>query len=285
MPGPVTLTDYQKQSHQRLRDAGIDNPVLDTTLIICHTLNLTRTALLDTIQRILTDAELDTLNRLFARRCMHESVSRIIGARPFWTLQFGLNEATLEPRPDSETLVEVTVASLPDKQVPFSILDLGTGTGCLLLSLLSELPNAHGLGIDKAPRAAEQATANAALNHLSARATFQTGDWLQGITERFDIIISNPPYIARDDIPTLMPEVRDYDPRLALDGGPDGLDIYRHLIPQLPQHLNKGGLAVFEVGVGQAEDVEKLMHSNGFCDVLTHMDLSGIVRCVIGFLA
>lgn len=283
MPSSPTLSDYQRHIIQKLRAAGIDNPTLDATLLIGHTLNLSRTDLLNHANRLLSAEETIKLDALIARRCRHESVSRILGSRPFWTLQFDLNEATLEPRPDSETLIAATLAVLSDKNAPLSILDLGTGTGCLLLSLLSELPNARGLGIDKAARAVEQATANAALNNLADRASFQTGDWLQGLTERFDIIISNPPYIVRDDIPTLMPEVRDYDPALALDGGPDGLDIYRHLIPQLRNYLNSNGLVVFEVGTGQADDVCALLTQQGFA-TQTHQDLGSIARCITGRL-
>jgi release factor glutamine methyltransferase len=162
------------------------------------------------------------------------------------------------------------------------ILDLGTGTGCLLLSLLHELPDATGLGIDIASRAVEQAEANAVALELAARAKFRIGNWLEGITETFDVVVSNPPYIAAGDIPKLMPEVREHDPRRALDGGADGLDAYRLLIPALPRVMNPGALAAFEVGQGQAATVADLFRHAGFSNIETRKDLGGVDRCVVG---
>ena len=160
------------------------------------------------------------------------------------------------------------------------IIDLGAGTGCLLLALLHELPQATGLGVDIAPRAIEQATINAERLGLSGRAAFQVGNWLDGITGTFDLIISNPPYIAASDIPKLMPEVREYDPLAALDGGADGLDIYRHLIPQLSRFLNPDGFVVFEIGQGQAAAVSEMFRAAGFTGISAHKDLGGVERCV-----
>jgi len=164
------------------------------------------------------------------------------------------------------------------------ILDLGTGTGCLLLTLLHELPNATGIGIDISPRAVEQAAQNAVALGLNTRTTFRTGNWLENITEKFDIIVSNPPYIPASDIPALMPEVRDFDPACALDGGDDGLAPYRHIIPQLPYFLKPQGLAAFECGHGQAQDIAHLFYTHKFAHIETHKDLNGTERCILAML-
>jgi len=285
-------------------------------------------------QRVLTFEEIGALEKLLARREKGESVARILGKREFWGLDFGLNEATLEPRPDSETAVEATLSSFrrpgfakglrcgkkpessatPAKAGDMSqtvfqlepqhdscradarrwipafagmtktrILDLGTGTGCLLLSLLHEMPKATGLGIDIAPRAVEQASINAAALGLNERAEFRVGDWLNGIGEKFDIVVSNPPYIPASQIPTLLREVRDYDPLRALDGGEDGLAAYRFLIPKLAAVMNPQGLAVFEVGQGQAREVADLFRQNGFTSVAARKDFGGVERCVSAY--
>ncbi len=307
-------------AQKRLAAAGVDNPALDARLLISAALELDRIQLLTQNERALTKEEEKKIETLIARRESREPVARILGLREFWGLPFGLNEATLEPRPDSETLVETALgffaqadSSSPlageeaktrtcaSKRLVFAgegsfsseallpkpprrLLDLGTGTGCLLLSLLQEWPEAMGIGIDLAPRAVEQAQENARRLGLDSRAVFQTGNWLEGLTESFDLIISNPPYIPAADIEALAPEVREHDPRLALDGGADGLAPYRHLIPLLPAFLNPHGAALFEVGIGQAQAVAALLKETGFTNVFTKPDLGGIDRCVGGFL-
>ena len=276
----VSLSAYLAHATEQLKAAAIDTPPLDARLLAGHALGLDRAQLLSQSQRLLTEAELTTLDGLLTRRLKHEAVARIIGVREFWSLNFGLNEATLEPRPDSETLVETVLSLSPHKQAPHRILDLGTGSGCLLLSLLHERPNATGLGIDINPRAVEQATKNAVTLGLGERARFCQGNWLTGLSESFDIIISNPPYIPAADIPTLMPEVRDYDPMLALDGGDDGLTPYRFLIPQLARFLNPQGIVAVEVGITQAPYVENLFRQANFINVEIRKDLGGIDRCV-----
>jgi release factor glutamine methyltransferase len=277
----MILTDFLRDSVARLRRAGIDNPSLDARLLAGHALGLDRAGLLSQSRRLLNDHEIGAIGDLLARREKRESVARIIGHREFWGLDFALNEATLEPRPDSEILIE---AALNTHRKARRVLDLGTGTGCLLLALLHEMPNATGLGVDLAPRAAEQATQNAKALHLAGRAVFRQGDWLEGLTEKFDIIISNPPYIAVSEIPRLMPEVREFDPIEALNGGVDGLDPYHLLIPQLPRFLNADGLAVFEVGEMQAETVAALFRANGFTKIDIYKDLGGIERAVAASL-
>lgn len=300
-----TLYIIIASSIKRLTGTGIDNPQLDARLLCCHALGLDRAQLLSQSQRVLTKDEIAAIDSMITRREKRESVARIIGKREFWGLDFALNEATLEPRPDSETLVEAVLKRIQDSgfgiREKISILDLGTGTGCLLLSLLHELPQATGVGIDINPRAVEQAQTNAQSLGLDRRAAFKTGSWLTPLSppprwegqgggsaaetnaERFDIIVSNPPYIPASDITDLMPEVRDHDPLLALDGGEDGINPYRLLIPQLKDFLNPGGIAAFEVGQGQAEQIADLFQQNGFTNTSTHKDLGGINRCVTAF--
>jgi release factor glutamine methyltransferase len=278
---PIRLSDFIAFAVTRLRNAHIDNPALDARLLVAHGLKLDRAQLLSQKDRILCEKEMHLLNVFIECRVRHESVARILMEREFWSLPFGLNEATLEPRPDSETLVEVALKSITKRDAALRILDIGTGTGCLLLSLLHELPNATGLGVDIAARAIEQAQENAEKLNLKNRAIFQIKNWLNDVTESFDIIISNPPYIARKEIPTLAPEVKNFDPKLALDGGEDGLDAYRHLIPLLHARLKPKGIAVFEIGYNQSASVTALFKAAGFSSVTLHRDFGGNDRCLL----
>ncbi|MDR3450337.1 MAG: peptide chain release factor N(5)-glutamine methyltransferase [Alphaproteobacteria bacterium] len=277
----MKLAPFIASVADKLKEAGIDNAALDARLLAGHALGLDRAALLSQSERDLSEQEMRSMDALIMRRSAREPVGRILGHREFWGMDFALNEATLEPRPDSETLVEAAVKlAVSRKNDALQILDLGTGTGCLLLALLHEFPNAAGLGIDLAPRAVEQATTNAATLGFASRATFQTGDWFTGLERKFDIIACNPPYIPAFDIAQLMPEVRDHDPFLALDGGTDGVTPYHLLIPVLPVFMNRGGIAAFEVGQGQAEEVVDLFLARGFSDIAAHKDLGGIERVV-----
>jgi release factor glutamine methyltransferase len=306
MNNAVSLSALILRFQDTLAQAGVDNPALDARLLVAHALGCERVDLVLQSERVLTEDDVTRVEALIARRVKREPVARILGMREFWGLPFGLNEATLEPRPDSETLVETMLALWSgargqQSKVPLPlreggrdsaqsklcaqrlrILDLGTGTGCLLLALLHEWPEATGLGVDVAIRAVEQAMENAERLGLAGRAEFRVGDWLEGIDETFDIVVSNPPYIVSGDIPALMPDVREHDPLAALDGGTDGLDVYRHLIPRLPKFLNPNGFAVFEVGQGQAGAVRALFREAGFADITVHKDLGGIERCVAG---
>jgi release factor glutamine methyltransferase len=277
---PNILADFINAAAIRLAQAGIESAAIDARLLIAHGLTLDRAALISQSKRVLTKGEIEQLDKLVTRRIKHESVARIIGSREFWSLNFGLNEATLEPRPDSETVVQVVSDIVKKWQKLPRLLDLGTGSGCLLLSLLKEIPHSMGLGIDIAPRAIEQAQANAKILRLHERAKFQTGNWFVGLTEKFDVIVSNPPYIIRKDIDQLMPEVRNFDPLVALDGGVDGLNAYRHLVPAAKAHLKPGGLIAFEIGAGQAYDVATLLSNAGYQDIESHDDLSGNQRCI-----
>lgn len=209
-------------------------------------------------------------------------MAQILGHRAFWTLDFLVNSHTLTPRPDSEIVIETALAHLTDKPILSPrLLDLGTGTGCLLLSLLAEVPAATGLGIDRSDEALAIARQNAANSGLTSRVAFHSGNWAEGLTERFDMVVSNPPYIPSGDIAGLAPEVRDWEPRLALDGGADGLEAYRAIARALPSLLKPGGAAVLEIGIGQASDVIDLNQSHGLTHRETRRDLGDIDRALL----
>jgi release factor glutamine methyltransferase len=270
-----------KDAVARLRAAGVDTPVLDARLLVQHALGADWNQLFIGPDRDLTGDERSELDRLLDRRAAREPVSRILGHRDFWSLNLLVGPDTLDPRPDTETIIDSALKLVPERDLAVRVLDLGTGTGAILLALLTELPNATGLGIDRAPGAVATATENAQRLGLDGRARFRNGDWGKGIEDRFDLIVSNPPYIRRGDIAGLAPEVRDFDPVLALDGGPDGLDAYRELAPDLERLLDPGGCAVLEVGQGQAPAVMRILEAVGLRSAGSARDLAGIERCVI----
>ncbi len=275
----VKLLQIVQRSTHLLQKASVDNAALDARLLIGHVLNYDRAQLITHSDEEISDSKIKKIQALIERRAQREPVARILGQREFWGLPFRLNKGTLEPRPDSETLIE-TALKYAGQTKPKRILDIGTGSGCLLLALLHEWPEATGLGIDQSEKAIQQATLNAKNLNLNKRAIFQTGNWLDGIDEKFDLIISNPPYISPEEIKTLEPEVRDHDPLKALDGGIDGLDPYRLLIPLLPKYLNQNSMIVFEIGATQGKAVERLMKEANFKDIQITKDLSGLDRCV-----
>ncbi len=282
LPQPPRRDTALAWATSRLRDAGIDEPRLDATLLLCAAQGIGRTALISAPEAPLAADEAAAFAAMVARRAAHEPVSRILGHREFWSLDFRLSAATLDPRPDSEILVEAVLDRLDDRARPWRLVDLGTGSGCLLLTLLHELPQARGLGIDRAPGAVAMAAENAAMLGLAGRAAFREGDWLAGVTETFDVVLSNPPYIASAEIATLAPEVRLHDPQGALDGGADGLDAYRALLPQAAARLAPGGLCAVEIGHDQAAAVTTMMQAAGFVVEPVLTDLGGRDRVVVG---
>ncbi len=211
-------------------------------------------------------------------------MSRILGWREFWGLRFALSADTLDPRPESETLVEAVLRRNADRNAPLSFLDLGTGTGCLLLALLSEFPAATGIGVDIAAGAVMTARKNATVLGLAARARFFVGDWSGALLGRFTVIIANPPYIAGSALAVLSPEVRCYDPRRAIDGGEDGLADYFRIVEDLPALLASGGIFATEIGAGQAPAVAAILKARGLSIVGIERDLAGIERCIIARL-
>jgi release factor glutamine methyltransferase len=270
---------------ERLAAAGVPEPRLDARVLAAHVLGLSGPAALGVRLGDPMPARAATrLDALIARRAAREPVGRILGTRGFWTLDLAVGPDTLEPRPDTETVVSAVLDRLPDRARPLSLLDLGTGTGAILLALLFELPDATGIGVDIAPGAVATACANAAAHGLEGRARFVAADWADGLPDwpgPFDVVVSNPPYIATADLAGLDPEVRDHDPAAALDGGADGLDAYRRIIPLAAARLAPGGHLALEVGAGQAEAVAALMQAAGFGSPETVPDLGGVTRCVI----
>lgn len=256
-----------------LRRAGLSDSTFEARILI-EDLGGERPVLDEVSARKLQDA--------LSRRLHGEPLWRILREREFWGLPFTLSPGTLEPRPDSESVIEAAIAQFGTRrQETLRLLDLGTGTGCLLIASLSEFPQATGIGIDLAEDALATAAANAARNRLAERASFRQADWTQGLEGEFDLILSNPPYIPSGEIATLDAAVREHDPLLALDGGTDGLTAYRALAQALPPHLAQGGRIIFEIGAGQKEAVVALMAARGLRHVDTRRDLGGHERALV----
>lgn len=270
----------------QFRSAAIDSAELDARILTGHALGLDLTGIITAAQRRLTPDESARLEDFAQRRLAGEPVARIVGEKEFWGLPLRLSPATLVPRPDTETVVELALELLRAGSAldrPLRIADLGTGTGAILLALLSELPAAHGFGTDTSEAALRTAAANAARLGFHDRATFIACDYASGLSGAFDLIVSNPPYIRAADIGGLAVEVRDHDPRAALDGGTDGLDAYRALIPQAARLLAPGGALVVEAGTGQSGPIQALMTAAGLAaGTAPRADLGGILRAVAG---
>jgi release factor glutamine methyltransferase len=269
----MTVAEALRHGAARLRAAGIDNPRLEARLLLAHAMGC------DTAELIRApDAPAPAYDGLLDRRVAHEPLAYIVGHRGFWSLDFAVSPATLIPRPDTETLIEAALAMPPPGAR--RILDLGTGTGCILLTLLHEWPDAFGIGIDRAPAAAALARRNAVALGLADRAAFVCGDWAAPLVGRFDMVVSNPPYIRTAEIPGLMPDVARYEPRGALDGGADGYDAYRGITADLPRLLTPSGTAILELGAGQADGVAALAADAGLISE-TRRDLAGIARAIV----
>jgi release factor glutamine methyltransferase len=263
----------------RFSAAGIDTARLDARVLLAHALGLEPSQLFARSDAVLAP-EIGAAAETFAqRRLAHEPVSRIIGRREFWAMDFALTPDTLDPRADTETIVTAVLNQRGTYAAP-RILDLGTGTGCILLAILEDWPQASGIGVDLSPGAVGVARANAARLGLASRAAFQHGNWGEGIEEQFEVIVSNPPYIAERELARLAPEVGGFDPALALNGGADGLAAYRALIPSACRRLKPGGRLFLELGLGQADSVAGFLTAAGLRPVAQHLDLSGIVRCL-----
>ena len=278
-----TVEDVRRELAPRFTSAGIDTAELDARLLLGHALGLDLTGMIRAADRMLTPDESNRLDALASRRLAGEPVARILGVKEFWGLPLSLSPATLVPRPDTETVVELALDMLraaPAKQ-GMRIADLGTGSGAILLALLSELHGAVGIGTDISQQAVETARGNAKRLGLADRVSFIRCDYALGLSGSFDLIVSNPPYIRSGDISGLALEVRDHDPPKALDGGPDGLDAYRALIPQAARILNPGAALVVEAGQGQAAQIEALMTAAGLAPHgAPKADLGGIPRAV-----
>lgn len=276
-PDTLTVGALLDTATQRLRSGGIPSARLDARVLLGHVMDVDPGSLLPGSTRAVLPSQAAGYLALIGRRRQRVPVSHLTGRREFYGRSFHVTPDVLDPRADSECVVEMALSFLPSDG-PVRILDLGTGTGCLLLTLLAERPDGTGTGIDISDAALAVARGNAAALDLADRTTFQTGDWLDGMSGEFDLIISNPPYIAATDVAELQPEVRDHEPRLALVGGNDGLEPYRRICPSLRPRLTPDGVAVFEFGMGQAQDVAAIALQSGLVIVQTVCDLGGIER-------
>lgn len=277
MISDVTVLDALQAAEQRFKAVGIDTARLDARVLLGHVMGIEASHLLmHQDHRVENIASFEALLR---RREAREPIAHIIGVRGFWDHDFTVSADVLVPRPDSETLIEAALA-ITDKDDRIRVLDLGTGSGCLILSILAKRPHATGVAVDVSAAALTVARANAERLGLSERVTFVEGDFSTAPTEPFDLILSNPPYIKTGDIPTLTPELQ-FEPVQALDGGTDGLGAYRLLAPLVDNRTAVNGTVIFEVGVHQANAVSDLLHRNGYANVRIQLDLAGIERCVI----
>lgn len=265
----------------RLYAAGIDTARLDARLLLGDVLQVEAAELVAHPERPLAAPESERFRDLIERRCRHQPVSQLLARREFWGLTLRVTADTLIPRPETETVVEAALAPIADRAQAIRILDLGTGTGCLLLTLLHELPQATGLAIDRSPAALAVARANAEALGLAERAEFRLGNWTEGLTESFDLIVSNPPYITTPDMDQLAPEVARHEPHLALHGGPDGLDCYRAIAGGMAGVLRPHGRLLLELGEGQGDSVAAIFAAAGIACVSRHDDLAGLLRCLV----
>ncbi|MDJ0946780.1 MAG: peptide chain release factor N(5)-glutamine methyltransferase [Kiloniellales bacterium] len=281
MSDTLEVGEALRRGTLRLRRAGVEAASRDARLLLAEAAGQARTRLTAFPERRLNAGELAAYETFLARRARREPVSRILGRREFWSLDFAVTADTLDPRPETETLVEAVLARLPDRRAHLRVLDLGSGSGCILLALLSELTAARGLGVDRSVAAVEVARGNAEALGLQDRAAFRVGDWAEDLAGTWQAIVSNPPYIVESEIEDLAPEVRVYDPLQALSGGRDGLDAYRVLLPQAARLLAPEGLLALEVGFGQADVVQGLAEAVGLKVQERVRDLAGRERCLI----
>jgi release factor glutamine methyltransferase len=277
----LTIGDARRALARRFAAAGLDTPELDARILLAHAVGLGALGLAASADRPLEKEEARVLEDFVRRRLAREPVARIVGCKEFWSLSFRISSATLVPRPETETVIEAALAALTrygERERPLRIADLGTGSGILLLSLLSELPRAFGVGTDVSEAALEIAHDNAARLRLSHRASFVRGDYGVALAGGFDLVVSNPPYIKSGDLPALSPEVH-YDPASALDGGEDGLSAYRRIAGDADRLLAPNGHLIVELGAGAANAVAQIFEAAGLAiEGEPRRDLSGIPR-------
>jgi release factor glutamine methyltransferase len=277
----VTLVSLWTDVRRRLEAAGVDTPVIDARMLVEAGAGVSRLDIVTDPRRAMGDDQVAAVEALALRRIAREPISHILGRKGFWKLDLAVSRDVLTPRPETEFLVEAALEFLaPDRAA--RVLDLGVGSGAILLAVLSERPQAIGVGVDASAAALPVARANADALGLSARAQLRTGDWGAGLDRGFDLIVSNPPYIASGEIADLAPEVSRYEPHLALDGGADGLDAYRALLPHISALLAPSGRFALEVGHGQAQAVWALAEQAGLAPIDIRADLAGINRVVTG---
>lgn len=281
MSTAATIGGALDRAAGQLKSAGVPGPRSEARLLMGYALGLNRETVFGQAERPVTPADAKRFESVVRRRVLREPAARILGCREFWSLPFRVTAATLIPRPETETVIEAALEAAGGRQRAIDILDLGTGTGCLLLALLSELANARGLGVDASVAALEVAAANASALGLSDRARFRLGDWADGLRQRFDLIVANPPYIREDEIGGLEPEVARFEPSLALSGGADGLRCYRALAADIRRVMAPGARIILEIGEGQGDDVTAILGAQGLEVTARRADLSGLPRCLV----
>lgn len=279
MPGE-TLASLLVWARGRLGAAGIETASLDARLLLQHVTGLDHGALIGRPETEASDEVEARFRDIIDRRASHEPVSRIIGVREFYGRNFRLSPATLDPRPDTETLILAALDLLKGKPAP-RILDLGTGSGAIAVTLLAELPGARTIATDISPQALETAGINARENGVESRFEGLMASWFDGVTGKFDLVVSNPPYLSTSEINGLAREVKDWDPHRALAGGMDGLDWYRAIATGAGGHLLPKGHVIVEIGAGQAKQVTEIFANAGFELEAKHKDLAGHVRCLV----
>ncbi len=283
-PADERIDTARRRLSARFREAGLETPEPDARILVGHAPGLDHGALIAAGQRRLAPDERHCISEMEHRRLARVPVAQIVGSREFWGLPLSVTRATLTPRPDTETLVEAALVSIDrtgGRARPLSIVDLGTGTGATLLALLVELPMARGLGVDISAEALAVARANAGRHGLAARALFHVADFGSALRGRFDLVVSNPPYVTSGELAALPPEVRDHEPHIALDGGPDGLAAYRVLAGDASRLLVPDGLLAVEIGQGQAAAVTTIGRAAGLRLLAIHPDLAGIDRALV----
>lgn len=277
-----TLVSLWTDVRKRLEAAGIDTPVLDARLLLEAGAGVSRLEIVTDPRRAIDDAQVDAVNALTKRREAREPVSHILGRKHFWTLDLAVNANVLTPRPETEFVVEAGLQETLPADAPHRILDLGAGSGAIILALLKDRPNATGVAVDISEKALEMVRANAEQLGVADRLEIRQSNWAESLDERFDLVVSNPPYIQTGDIDGLAPEVARFEPRLALDGGADGFVAYRIITAALPRLLKPGGAFALEVGLGQAEGVKAMAEKAGLSTTEPRRDLAGIPRVVVG---
>lgn len=279
-PATPTLLTAWKAATARLKEGRIDSPSIDSRLLLEVAANCSRTDILTDPYRAMTPDQLSMLDGYVERRLKREPVSRILGRKGFWKIMLNVTPDVLSPRPDTEAILDVVMLAFAPHE-SFTMIDLGTGSGAILLATLAERAAAKGVGTDISTEALAVARENAANLDLDKRCDFIRTEWATGFGDQsFDLVVSNPPYIPSDDIPGLDPEVRDHDPLLALDGGPDGLVAYRELAPEIMRILKPGGTFAVEIGWDQGPQVRALFEQAGFENVIVVKDLSDRDRVV-----
>lgn len=279
MPAPTLVTAW-KTAQTRLKAGRIDSPAIDARLLLEVAAGVGRTDILTDPHRALTPDQAAAYEAMIDRRLKREPVSRILGRKGFWKIMLNVTPDVLSPRPDTEAILDVVMLAFPPLAA-FQMIDLGTGSGAILLATLAERPAARGMGTDISSEAIAVARENAANLDLDARASFLRTEWATGFGPgAFDLVVSNPPYIPSGDIAGLDPEVREHDPHLALDGGPDGLQAYRELAPEIRRILKPDGVFAVEIGWDQGPQVKALFEAAGFAEVKVVKDLSNRDRVV-----